>query len=818
MDVAARLSYLPVSATEESLRRESLLRFATFLGLFVILLSGDALAAPETFGALHWSGDKTLYDTRNNRMELVGHAAIHQGGESLFADRITFERDTKLVHAIGNAVYVGKTALIQGSEMHFNLETRTGTIIGGRVSTDEFTLSGERINKLGVGRFQAHRAEYSTCKDCPQSWTLSAADVDLELEGYAYLSNVTAKIMDAPGFWIPYMIVPIKTKRQTGLLIPQFGFANEGFRFVQPFFWAINRSSDMTIGLGNYGGRGRRVEAEARYSLSRGGGQANFYHLNDRKFRDYLQGQNFSNRKEGFSTSRWALQAEQSQELPFGIMEKLRIIDVSDSTYLTKVGPDVPGNGEAYLFSDLSLTHATDKVSAFVFARRYRNILTPITEDPRGFDPATVQVFPQAEITSNDKSFFDGKLVAGLSLGATNFVRSSNFFDRDPIGKAPTPATSGNEYRAGYDPIRQATRAKLNPTLYTTLRPADTISIVPHLNYYHYFYDFHGRVDSLSRGYLRFDTDILVQFERIFDRDAAGEIPRIKHLVRPIINYSLIPYRYAPNHPFTNQITYARDNGVTGYNFDNDDIVPMDATFNNANYFAPQGHALSYGYTTQIVRKRKVAGGEGAVSRYTYDQPVEWSAGQSFNFREMKKGGDDQKPLSRFYSLMTANFDRASGFIDYYYIPYQAKSESTSRHVVSLGGAWTISKGVGKVLAYERSLGAYYSFNRSSQQSQIQNVRMNAIYSINDYIIPGASVSYDMLKSKWQEANTTLTFQSPSECWKLDLGYYQNVCPKERPEDSGWCSNFRFNLSLNLTGSGFGSVSDPKAMASTGGP
>ncbi len=789
---------------------------------FVFLACSSARAASDGLGALHWSGDKTIYDTRNNRMDLIGHAAIHQGGESLYADKISFERDTKLVHAIGNAVYVGKTALIQGAEMHFNLETRTGTIVGGRVSTDQFTLSGERINKLGVNRFQAHNSDYSTCKDCPQSWTLSAQDVDLELDGYAYLTNVTVKIADAPGLWIPYLVVPIKTRRQTGLLIPRFGFTNEGPTFVQPLFWAISRSVDATLGFGTYGGRGRRIEGEARYALLRGQGQANFYHLNDRTFRDYLETNGFTNDKEGFSTSRWGFKVEQNQELPFGIQQKLRINDVSDSLYLSTVG-DLPGNGEAYLTSDLSLSHATDKVSSFVLARRYRSILTPKAEDPRKLDPATVQIFPQAELTTNDKDYFGGRVMAGLSLGVTNFTRTADFFDRDPFGLAPA---AGTPFRPGIDPIREAIRVKVNPSLYTTLRPADTISIVPRVNYRHYFYDFNGNTGSLSRGYLHFDTDVSTQFEKVYDlpMDPASDLVRVKHLVRPLINYSVIPYRHTPRHAFTDQMDYARENGFTGYNFDNEDIVPLDSTLNNANYFAPKGHSVSYGFTTQIARKRKISlinpGTPKATPVYGYDQPIEWSAGQSYNFREMDRSNRrppdrEPQPLSRIYSLMTAKFDKFSSYFDYYYIPYQPISSETSRHLVSLGAAWTPVRGTGRVLAYERSIAASYVFNRSNLQSQNQSVRVNAVFSLNDYIMPGFQIAYDMLRSRWQEANTTLTFQSPSECWKLDLGYFQTIAEKIRPEDTGWRGSFRFNLSLNLTGAGFGSVTDPGALAAS---
>lgn len=781
----------------------------------VLALSLSALAGSSSNGPLHIYGDKNYYV--NGKMELIGHAAVHQDGESLFADHITYEKDSKIVHAVGNAVFVGKTALLQGSEMHFNLETRTGTIIGGRVSTDQFTLSGERINKLGEGRFQAHRAEYSTCKDCPQSWTMAAEDVDLQLEGYAYLSNVTAKVMDAPGVWLPYLIVPIKTKRQTGLLMPQFGFTDEGFTLVQPFFWAINRSFDMTFGLGNYGGRGRRLEWEGRYALRDGNGKFNFYQLNDRTFRNYLANNTFTNSTKGPSGNRWALQAEQNQLLPFNIQEKFRAVDVSDSLYLTKVLGDVPGNGEAYLTSDVSLSHATDQVSTFVTARRFRNLMTPLTEDPRVFDPKTVQVFPQAEVTTNDKVFFGGALVGGLNLGIQNFQRSADFFDRDQYDT--TPVAAGTPWRQGKDPIREAVRARINPTLYSTVRAWDAVAIVPRADYRHYFYDFHGKTSALSRGYLHTDVDIQTQFEKVYDRDPKSEFPKVKHLIRPIINYSLIPYRSeSPEHPFSRQMAYAQSNSFTGYNFDNEDIVPLDSTLSNANYFAPEGNALSYGFTTQMARKRRqkvfVPKGEKAPEpTYSYDQPIEWSSGQSFNFREVRPG-QGHHPLSRFYSLITANFDKSNGYVDYYYIPYMPVNPDTSRHVLSAGAQWIPEKGSGKrVLAYERSIGANYYYNRSSNQSQTQTLRLYSIFSINDYIMPGVAIEYNLLGKRWKEANTTLTFQSPSECWKLDLGYFQTVSQDLETGLPKWSGTFRMNLSLNLTGSGFGSFSDPKAMA-----
>src|SRR5690606_39019173 len=185
---------------------------------------------------------------------------------------------------------------------------------------------------------------------------------------------------------------------------------------------------------------------------------------------------------------------------------------------------DVPGNGEAYLTSDLSLSHATDKVSTYVAARRFRNLMTPLDQDPREFDSDMVQVFPQAELATNDKLFFGNAVAGGLSLSATNFQRTASFYDRDQFNPVTDPT-----YRPGVDPLREATRAQIHPSLYTTFRPGDVVSLVPRANYYHYLYDFHGKGDvpSLSRGYLHLDMDISIQLERVYDRSPKSEFPKV---------------------------------------------------------------------------------------------------------------------------------------------------------------------------------------------------------------------------------------------------------------------------------------------------
>ncbi len=798
MDAAPGAQYVPVS------RR--ILNGAIYPFFLTFLLAIGAPGIPRARAAvdaspLQWSADKTYWDRKTNKVQLSGHAVVRQPGEVLSADDILLDLDNRILDAKGDCNYIAAETVIRGEEMHFNLETRTGSIVGGRVANDRFSLSGQRINKLGEKHFQTHQGSYSTCRDCPNSWNFFAEDVDMEFEGYAYMSNVTGRVQDAPIFWLPYLVVPMKTRRQTGFLFPKFGFTSDGFRYVQPFYWAPSRSFDLTFGAGEYGGRGFRFEAEGRYRTSeRSGGQANFYYLNDLTFERYIQDKNANL---GLSTvptkHRWALDLSQIQELPGGVEEKLRLREASDNKYPDQVG-DIPGSGEAYLSSDLVFSHATHEVSSFVAMKRTRNLLTP---DPREFDPNTVQIFPTVGLTSSDRLFLDGHVAAGITLGVTNFSRSGPAFDRDLL----TPVSSPTEPpRYGIDPIRKATRLSYTPRFYTTFRPFDVLSLVPTLEYRGLFYSFHQEVPDLARGYLLVRIDLSTQLERFYET-GDPDAPRAKHLIRPLLTYSRIPFvneSYSgkndpgnTGHPFLKQMEYAQTNGFSGYNFDNYDIVPLDSSRTYSNYFLPQGNALSYGFTTQLIRRRESAVGGDP----TYQTAVEFKAGQSYNFRELQQPEGDQQPLSRFFSALNLEYDRWKSQTNYTYVPYAAIGEGQDRNIFSTSFSYLLERSLHqKVLDFERSFNL--GFSRSALSSRTSNLTGAMTWSVNDYFMPRLGISRDFLSGRWLAVETMVRFQSPSRCWSFDVTAKRKVCDKY----PGFCFDFGVDLSLNLTGSGFGGI------------
>ena len=761
------------------------------VALFIacILATVPRAWAIDESGPIHWGATHNKWDRKLNVADLEGNAFVAQPGETLTADFIHLDLNARTLDARGHCIYVANSTVIDGEEMHFNLDTRTGTIVEGRVSTDKFSLSGERINKLGANRFQAHWGEYSTCRDCPNSWSFQGEDVDLEIEGYAYLSNVTTKIKDAPTFWLPYLVVPIKTKRQTGLLFPKLSLSsNNGAVYVQPFFWAINDSADLTLGLGTYARRGRRIEFEGRYALTpRSRAQINLYHLADSTFS--------LGEIPADGLNRFALDIAQTQVLPFGIEEKLRLTEVSDNRYARDIGDGLPSDA-LDLPSTLSFSYASSDVSSFLTFNRYRNLLpsappfSPYQLTDKDFDFTKVQLIPGAVVTSNDQFLFNSSIATGLTVGVSNFTRGADFYDVD------TNLQDLDAGQASYPIIRKATRVSITPSLYTTLRPFDKFALVPSLQYRGYFYSFNNGVANLSRGYLLFQTDLSTQIERIYSSDDPL-VPKSKHLIRPILNYSVIPYTLAPAHPFLQQIAQAQRHNITGYNFDDNDIVPEDASPTSINYFNPLGNSITYGVTTELIRKRinptsNVAG---------YERTVEFSVGQTFDLNELWHPEVDL--LSRLASSLTFVIDpKINGQFYYYFYP---NGDHLSRHQFSSSLNYYFERSFHqRILVYERSAGLDYTWDQTNCVSTLNScgtdqLSLRGSFSLNDYIMPTLRGSYDFVNHVFTSAHADIRFQSPSQCWSVTFGaeYSQNLAG----------TNYGGDVSLNLTGSGFNGVS-----------
>jgi LPS-assembly protein len=222
-----------------------------------------------TADALHYDIERELYVGR-------GNVVIKQSGRTLHADWVAFNRKTGAGVASGSVKLEDSGDVVTADFVEFELETIQGTLHGARLEsqTSRFRASAAEIAKTGPKTYSFKDGRFTTCRcpdpEAPDPWVLRSEEAKLEVEGYATARNTTFDVFGVPIAWIPWMIFPVKTERQTGVLFPEFSLGSfHGLDMGLPFFWAITDQSGLVL--------------TPRYSTKRGpGGAARF---------DYVQGE-----------------------------------------------------------------------------------------------------------------------------------------------------------------------------------------------------------------------------------------------------------------------------------------------------------------------------------------------------------------------------------------------------------------------------------------------------------------------------------------------------------------------------------------------
>ena len=186
--------------------------------------------------------------------------------ESVFgADSVEIGRSERTLRADGSVFVHDPRYRLRASSLDMDLTDETGTMLDAEVFIEEghLTVGGGRVEK-SVG--QVYRVEdgYLTTCRCPEGappWRIGAREVRLGEDGKAMVEDVTLYVYDVPVLYLPHAYFPHVADRTTGLLVPSLGWSDQaGVLYRQPFFWALDKSNDVTLNLA--------VESKTRWGFT----------------------------------------------------------------------------------------------------------------------------------------------------------------------------------------------------------------------------------------------------------------------------------------------------------------------------------------------------------------------------------------------------------------------------------------------------------------------------------------------------------------------------------------------------------------------
>jgi LPS-assembly protein len=216
--------------------------------------------------------------------DIVGHVYKLRGSpgvpaeiedsEMLFrADEIDFDQDTGDVRASGHVFFhnFARNMKMWAGHLTYNTDEQTGKfydVIGetrphiiakpGMLTTNNpFHFEGEWAERIGA-KYILHDGFITNCKMPRPWWHMRGKAFDI-IPGERVIShNSVFLLRKMPVFYAPFFYHSLeKEPRKSGFLLPMMGHSSSrGWMFHGGYFWAINRSYDLTYRAQYYTTRG----------------------------------------------------------------------------------------------------------------------------------------------------------------------------------------------------------------------------------------------------------------------------------------------------------------------------------------------------------------------------------------------------------------------------------------------------------------------------------------------------------------------------------------------------------------------------------
>lgn len=332
--------------------------------------------------------DRALQRFEDDSYEALGNVVVTYGDHAIYGERGVFSLESGEVEMEGGVRYISPEMTLYASTVRHNVRTGEFSTESARIVAENYVVLGKAMRRTGDGAITGEDAEYTTCRDCPESWSVFGRRVRITPDQYIRIRHAYFKVKDVVVLYLPYLILPIKKERESGLLFPTLSLTNrEGALFQLPWYWAIDDASDMTLTPTFIARRGYGAELQYRHALGRKRWfEAETLHISDRVHRKGERTHRwFGTYEHHVSTgSRWnhhLLLNRQSD------LETIRDLDFHTEDHVR--GPDLGGSG--------FLGFRREALQLSLEGDLRRNLLHP---DPEGFDRRYVQTLPRISLST----------------------------------------------------------------------------------------------------------------------------------------------------------------------------------------------------------------------------------------------------------------------------------------------------------------------------------------------------------------------------------------------------------------------------------
>lgn len=496
-----------------------LLLLATFYGISIF-------ANPVDFTADSY---KANLDTRTTYAE--GNVVVKILDIEVRSDKAEINAATAQILASGNVIFNQGTMTIKSSQLKIDMNTGLGEFEKAHLRQgNDFQLEALFLRKVRSDVFELENGKVTRCLDCPNSWSVFGSKIRVEVDEYAEIHNAILQVYDQPIAYLPYFIIPVKTKRQSGFLIPQLKFGSEtGSSFALPYFWAYSESADLTFQPQFLSKAGTRVGTQWRWQWD------------DRSYVETQASYNHSKMVDGnpllgdVPEHRFGYSILQKKQLSSRWTQRLRSELAGDKKYTQHYGEDFNQSSMPTLVTLPSLAWTADNFFGLGLLEFHFDNLNrfPSAEKIDLYHKGEIYKLPEIRFGMATYPIL-GDLLVDWNTEFVHFSRGTEELD-----------TETNWIRTG------SRFSALTKWSYPTDFLNQTLRWEPSMEWRQDFYKFYvPTIDpSAARARLFLDQKFYSEFWKVWNLEL-GDLRAIKHSITPIVRWTYAPHDLKTNHPF----------------------------------------------------------------------------------------------------------------------------------------------------------------------------------------------------------------------------------------------------------------------------
>ena len=764
--------------------------------------------------------DKAFRRSRENIFEAIGNVIITQGANSIYGEKATMSFATGETQVIGNVRYVAPDMTMYGSRLDYNLNSQKLDVYNARVLSDNYVVLGKRLSRVSANEIYGIDAEYTTCKDCPESWSIFGREIRVTVGEYIRIKHAYIKVKGVIVMYIPYIVLPIKKNRETGFLFPKFGLnLAEGARFQQPLFWAISEQADATATPSFFGKRGLGSELEFRHTPFDGlSYQLDGIGVNDQIYEVGKDQRTESGTKDFRYFGQWEHHLFSGKNISHHfVFNRPSDFDLSrDFQFYTN---------DKVLSSDTGLETYLDLRQDFFtlsLESGYRTNNLFSTEDD--FDNRYVQILPKVSLSSTPFPLIQtnvpglNRISFGLDTDFTKFKQnniSENQFLRNVDRINAVPYLDWNFGQFG--PVRAKTKVVYDFQYYNLPTSKDKKWFRKSSNVYETEFSLVlekifglSYVDKIPREKILVDQrkgeegDDTKEAEKgkndRIDSNIIGSLPSLEKGKNDVVSIQRNSYRHRQNfklkHYFlSSQKIDGSNNFLNQVRQDNGQFDPVD-TVRSEEFLAnnetsrttlPLNNTVELQWNNSLILKQVrdtnlLSDGKSLRDNFSYSTVAFFNVSQGYDlYRDIDIFGrelDFQDKLTRLFVNTGFSVNQTSFSLSEYY--YYSTQESIFNGTISQA----FSRG---------SVSASLRYN-SFRVPIDKFIFLNGNLRLTDLIAVNGRWEYDLEEERSIRSEYGVTYSPVAECWMLQLGFLNTIAEKR----------FSFNFLINFNDNFFG--------------